>query len=238
MLVLAVGVSLLAQVNAQESTLRTGVGGASIQLGTPIHTVDPIVSDKLRDKRVAAVVNATIKIDGSFDDLSAVGGDPDFRQPSLDAVRQWVYTPATLNGSPVQVRAFVMIGSNRGDVYNQIELDPTFPTHPQEPLEPKISSGEIFRVKPGEVTPPKGIYTPDPEYSEPARFAKYQGACELGLIIGKEGNPNDVWVVKKVGLGLDQKAIDAVRQWKFQPATKDGEPVAVWLNVEVEFHLY
>ena len=98
MLVLAAGVLSRAQVSTQESPPRIvvrqenaqagrGVGGSSIQLGTPIHTVDAIVPDKLRDKRVATVVSATIKSDGS-NDLSAVGGDSDFRQPALDAVRQ------------------------------------------------------------------------------------------------------------------------------------------------------
>jgi periplasmic protein TonB len=60
----------------------------------------------------------------------------------------------------------------------------------------------------------------------------------LGLIVGPDGKPENVWVVKKLGLGLDQKAIDAVGRWKFQPAIKDGEPVAVWLDVAVTFHLY
>jgi len=60
----------------------------------------------------------------------------------------------------------------------------------------------------------------------------------LGVIVGPDGNPQDVWVVKKLGLALDRKAIDAVRTWKFDPATRDGEPVAVLINIEVTFHLY
>jgi hypothetical protein len=143
---------------------------SSIQLGTPVHTVDPIVPDKLRDQPVAAVLSATIKRDGSFAYISAVGGDSDFEQPALVAVQQWLYTPATLDGSPVQVRAFVMISSNRGDIYTKMELDMPFPTEPLEPVEQQISSGEVFRVKPGEIAPPKGTYLPDPEYSEPGRL--------------------------------------------------------------------
>jgi protein TonB len=88
------------------------------------------------------------------------------------------------------------------------------------------------------VKAPKVLNAPDPDYSELARRAKYQGVIVLGVIVGPDGNPQDVWVVKKLGLGLDQKAIDAVRTWKFDPATRDGEPVAVLINVEVTFHVY
>jgi len=55
--------------------------------------------------------------------------------------------------------------------------------------------------------PPKVLYQPDPEYSEAARYAKFQGMLVLGMIVGRDGDPKDVWVVKKLGLGLDQKAI-------------------------------
>ncbi len=97
--------------------------------------------------------------------------------------------------------------------------------------------GGVFRVG-GGVSAPRGLDTPDPEYSEEARKAKYQGVCVLWLIVGPDGNPRDVKVVRSLGMGLDQKAIEAVRKWKFDPARKDGKPVAVQINVEVNFRLY
>ncbi|HKR85544.1 MAG TPA: TonB family protein [Terriglobales bacterium] len=97
--------------------------------------------------------------------------------------------------------------------------------------------GGVFRVG-GGVSAPKAIYNPDPEYSEEARKAKYQGTCVLSLIVGPDGKPRDIRVARSLGLGLDQKAIEAVNQWKFEPAQKDGRPVAVAINVEVQFRLY
>jgi len=97
--------------------------------------------------------------------------------------------------------------------------------------------GGIFHVG-GGVSAPKAIFAPDPEYSEEARKAKYQGVCVLSLIVGPDGKPRDIKVARSLGLGLDEKAIQAVNQWKFDPAQKDGKPVAVAINVEVQFRLY
>lgn len=97
--------------------------------------------------------------------------------------------------------------------------------------------GGVFRVG-GGVSAPRALYTPDPEYSEEARKAKYQGTVVLWLIVDQTGRPHDIKVARTLGMGLDQKAVEAVRQWKFEPAKKDGRPVAVQINVEVNFHLY
>jgi TonB family protein len=95
----------------------------------------------------------------------------------------------------------------------------------------------VFRVG-GGVSAPKALYAPDPEYSEEARKAKYQGVCVLKLVVGPDGHPRDISVSRSLGLGLDEKAMEAVRNWKFEPALKDGKPVAVAINVEVQFRLY
>jgi len=97
--------------------------------------------------------------------------------------------------------------------------------------------GGVFRVG-GGVSPPRVIYQPEPEYSEEARKAKYQGTCVLWLVVGADGRPRDVKVTRSLGLGLDEKAIETVRTWKFEPAMKDGKPVAVQISVEVDFRLY
>jgi TonB family protein len=97
--------------------------------------------------------------------------------------------------------------------------------------------GGVFRVG-GGISAPRPVATPDPEYTEEARRAKFQGTCVLGLIVDAEGQPKDIRIARSVGLGLDQKAIDAVRQWRFQPAMKDGRAVAVQISVEVSFKLY
>lgn len=99
------------------------------------------------------------------------------------------------------------------------------------------TGGGVFRVG-GGVSAPRTIYAPDPEYSEEARKAKFQGVVVLHLIVGPDGRPRDIRVARNLGMGLDDKAIEAVRTWRFEPARKDGQPVAVAINVEVNFNLY
>lgn len=99
------------------------------------------------------------------------------------------------------------------------------------------TGGGLYHIGAG-VSPPVPIYKPDPEFSEEARKAKFQGTCTLSLIVGVDGRPSDIHVVSSLGMGLDEKAIEAVSHWKFEPAMKDGHPVRVPVEVEVDFHLY
>jgi len=98
--------------------------------------------------------------------------------------------------------------------------------------------GDAYRPGWGGVTAPRTIYAPDPEYSDEARRAKYQGSVLLWLVVGADGLPHEVRVVRSVGLGLDEKAMDAVRTWRFSPGLKDGKPVPTQIHVEVSFRLY
>ena len=106
-----------------------------------------------------------------------------------------------------------------------------------------VRSVEVPRVLPprdtlgGGVSPPRQIYAPEPEYSEEASKAKLEGTCVLGLIVGVDGRAHNIRVLTPLGKGLDEKAIDAVNTWKFEPAMKDGHPVSVEIAVEVSFHL-
>ncbi|HUJ96106.1 MAG TPA: energy transducer TonB [Terriglobales bacterium] len=97
--------------------------------------------------------------------------------------------------------------------------------------------GPMYRVGAG-VSPPRAILDPEPEYSETARELKYQGVMVLYLVVDASGNPRDIRIVTPMGLGLDEKAVVAVSNWKFEPARKDGQPVAVAVNIQVTFHLY
>jgi protein TonB len=85
---------------------------------------------------------------------------------------------------------------------------------------------------------PKLVSSPNPQFSEEAKRAKYQGVCVIALIVDAQGNPQRVQVVRHLGKGLDKKAVEAVRQYKFEPAMHNGEPVAVEVNIEVNFRLY
>lgn len=97
--------------------------------------------------------------------------------------------------------------------------------------------GGVFRVG-GGISAPRPIFTADPEYSEEARGAQYQGVCVLWIVVGTDGRPRNIRVVRTLGFGLDQKAMEAVKQWRFEPAMKDGRLVGVQVDVEVTFRLY
>ncbi len=97
--------------------------------------------------------------------------------------------------------------------------------------------GGVYKVG-GGISAPTAISAPDPDYTEEARRAKKQGTCELWLIVDSSGHPRDIKVIRGLGFGLDAKAVEAVKQWKFQPALKDGRPVDVQISVQVDFHLY
>ena len=96
--------------------------------------------------------------------------------------------------------------------------------------------GGVFRVGNG-VSAPIPIFQPDPDYSDEARKAKYQGTVLLYVQVDPSGKAVNMKVLHSLGLGLDEKAMEAVRKWKFKPGYKDGKPVTVEAQIEVNFRL-
>jgi len=90
----------------------------------------------------------------------------------------------------------------------------------------------------GGVSAPVLIHSIEPEFTDQARQANLQGTVALQLIVDAEGNPQNIRVTRSLGLGLDEKAIEAVRQYRFKPAMYQGHPVAVQMIVDVDFHLH
>jgi TonB family protein len=120
---------------------------------------------------------------------------------------------------------------------------------PQPPKEAILTTGDdvglangidgspLYRVG-GGVSAPVPLKTVYPEFSDEARRAKYQGTCLISLIVDTEGKQRNIRVARKLGMGLDEKAIEAVSQFRFKPAMKDGVPVPVSLTIEVNFRLF
>jgi TonB family protein len=96
----------------------------------------------------------------------------------------------------------------------------------------------IFPAGKSGVTVPQVIFSPEPSFSDEARKAKAQGIVLLVLVVGKDGRPFNIRVGQSLGMGLDEKAIEAVNRWRFRPATLNGQPVATQIAIQVDFHLY
>ena len=135
----------------------------------------------------------------------------------------WKFAPATRNGVPV-------------DAVTQIDVDFKLPPPrlTKDGSQVLIMGRSLFSQG---IRPPTIISRVEPEYSEEARQVHYQGTVVLQVTIDKDGTLTVGKIVRELGFGLDQKAIDALQQWKFRPATKDGEAVPVELNIDVNFEL-
>jgi protein TonB len=113
-----------------------------------------------------------------------------------------------------------------------------------------IGSGEGPRIGPGDGEGTGGVYRPgggvswpailykvEPEYSEEARKAKFEGVFVVSVVVDERGLARDFKIIRQLGLGLDEEAIKAIRKWRFRPGRRDGRPVAVRVPIEVTFRL-
>jgi protein TonB len=102
---------------------------------------------------------------------------------------------------------------------------------------PGLGDG-VYTAGVGGVSNPIPIVTPEAEFSDEARRNKHQGVCMISLVVDTHGNPQSPHVVQPLGMGLDEKALEAVKLYRFKPATKDGKPVNARIWVAVNFRLY
>jgi TonB family protein len=89
----------------------------------------------------------------------------------------------------------------------------------------------------GDVKPPKLIHYVEPEFSNSSKEAFVEGTVRISTVVTRDGVPTSLRVISGLNAGEDQTAIDAVKQWRFAPGTRNGQPVNVKVTVEVEFHL-
>ena len=176
--------------------------------------VEPQYPPLAKRSRVQGVVrlNAVIGKDGTVQKLTLIEGNPLLVPAAIDAAKQWIYKPPVLNGES-------------GTVTTEIKLNFT------------LSPSGSEEVPPGSISPPAIVTKREPQYTQEAIDAKLEGTILIRLIVGADGVPQDVQVVRGLGLGLDEQAVEAVRNWRFKPGMKDGKPVPVQVQVQVNFRL-
>ena len=184
-----------------------------------------------------ATLQFTILKDGGVSDVKVTDGSGHaaLGDLAMDAVRKagpFAPLPAEFSGQSVSVRGHFFYEPEA----RALNAEPTQQNGSDHEVTINGVTQTVYRVGKG-VTAPRITYNPEPEFSDEARKKKIDGVVTLSMVVTSEGNTDQIKVVKGLGHGLDEKAMDAVSKWKFQPATKDGKPVSVEIAVEVDFHL-
>ncbi|MGA2807182.1 MAG: energy transducer TonB [Terracidiphilus sp.] len=188
------------------------------------------------------VLSLVVDADGTPTKLQVVATHgAAFDAAASDAVKQFKFEPGTLDGKPVPVRIYARIrffDDRRPAIPRMLsQYDPSGVSTPLGARSGGFSPRPRFPSRPYDKFP-IAIYAPAAEYSEQARAAKFQGVVMVSVLVTEEGLPADIKVLKPVGMGLDEKAIECVSQYRFKPAMKDGAPVAARITVEVNYRMY
>jgi TonB family protein len=159
--------------------------------------------------------------------------DPNCESAAIDAIERSGFEAGKLNDRPVPV--LVCLGVSFLD--DAEEILPRVQPCPENLGTTTFDGRSVYRVG-GAVKVPVVTSQPIAKFSDEARRKHYQGACVLGLVVDTQGHPQNVNILRALGMGLDEKAMEAVRGYRFKPATLSGIPVPVSITVEIDFHLY
>jgi TonB family protein len=205
------------------------------------NTLDSSVASSI--KRPKVVLWAVVDQGGRARDVKVIKGvSKQLDKKAVNAVKGWRFDPAIKDGVPVAVQISLEV---EFDCRTPDDCDPISPEHKdlavQGASEKTTLPAGVFKVGHG-VKPPKPITIKQPTLSEQekrlARDAKYKGTEVLNLVVDETGTPQHIRVVRNVSSELDQKAIEAVSSWRFEPGTKNGKAVPVEINIEVNFSMY
>jgi TonB family protein len=209
-----------------------GFGGGASRIGggvsapVPIYQPEPEYTKEARKAKLQGSVLLSLTVDETgkaqaIKVTKSLGLGLD--QKAIECVQKWWFKPAMKDGKPVPVMASV-----------EVEFRLSQKTGGSFGGGATCFGSGIG----GGVSSPVPIYQPEAEYSEEARKAKWQGSVLLSLVVDETGKPTCIKVIRTLGLGLDEKAIEAVQKWRFKPGMKDGKPVPVMVSsVEVNFRL-
>jgi TonB family protein len=161
-------------------------------------------------------VDLTVGEDGKPGEVRVSAAiDANIATAAVEAVQSWLFQPGTAGGTPEASEGTILLECRASGATT-------------------VADGAVFRIGAG-VSAPSIIFKFDPDYTEAARKAKLNGTVILSLIVDAEGRPQNVRIVKSLGMGLDEEAVVAVTQWRFKPSMKAGQPVSVRATIEVNF---
>jgi len=209
------------------------------------------------------VLNFTVDSNGSVKNIQSIYGSQSASELLARSLSNWKFQPAVKSGQSVEATGTVLFVKGQGDEAADRRLSPSPLPRIGSPMAAANGGGANARpsilmeadtngairapVPPGGVSadsvyrPGGGVSAPavtsqvPPEYSQEAQNARRSGTVVLSVVVDTEGYARDIKVVEPLGMGLDQKAIEAVQKWRFRPGYKDGRAVNVSMQVEVRF---
>lgn len=233
------------QTTAQEPVYRQapdkdGVYFVGPEVTAPmlVQAVTAVYTDEMpRGGRGMSVWSIVIRADGTVvDEHLAEPLGAAFDAAALNAIHQCKFAPGRLRGEPVAVHIGVAV---------PFHLDKNPPVPTIAVLERDLSSsgaGPSANTKPNGGLPAKTkpvlIHEAEAPLWIPTLKAKYQGVVVVSALVGEDGLTSDVHAIRRLGMGLDEKAMDAVRRYRFLPAVKDGKPVATRISIDVNCNIY
>jgi TonB family protein len=246
---------------APDGPIRVSADTAS---GMILSKIDPEYPEIAKAAHVqgTVILHAIISKTGTVERLDVISGNGMLVNAARDAVSRWTYKPYLLNGQPMEVETSITVNFSLADSVAQGTTNQTVFTLVEQRYKELLALEgtaqgaanraqltlaeqeyrEFLALEPkqigGDVTGPIPIYEPEPVYSAEAKKAKFMGIVTVGIIVDKNGMPQNVHVTRGVGMGLDEKAVEAVKQYKFKPAMENGKPVAVYMNIEVNFEIF
>jgi TonB family protein len=230
-------VAAQAPQNGQTRVYKPGDGVLAPVL---VKEVKPQYTADAMRARVQGVVTleCVVQPDGAIGEARVTKAlNTDLDQEAIKAVRQWRFKPGRKDGKPVPVLVTLEVTFTLRDTpaAGGATKPPLFPVRP---LTPGDEGATPLVDKPGAgVSAPVVVKEVKPQYTPDAKDARIQGAVTLECVVRVDGTIGDVKVLKSLDAGLDEEAIKAVKQWRFEPGTKHGKPVPVLVTLEMTFTL-
>ena len=186
------------------------------------------------DRPKISILAVVVGVDGRATSIHTIfQNDSVYDAGAIAAIQQSRFEPGTLDGKPVPVLVHVRVPF--------FHLKPAIPVVQQQ----YANRAEGTFQTPGRAPnydpnnhPPHATYQPEAQFSDKARRAKIAGSVLVSTVVSADGLPTEIKVERPLGWGLDEKAVQAVSKYRFEPAMRDGSPVAQKIFVQISFRLY